>query len=112
VNTIFLSQKFPTNLSHLKITNGLIDRIEVEGTGSLSVCTLSFFNGDEESIDHYEKIIFTKTDHPTQYILAPHKQILLSDFAYCILKIFSGNLTPTDSILLYYTVTPPIEKLA
>jgi hypothetical protein len=111
VNTIPLSITSAINLSHLKITDGLIDRIEIEGTGSLSVCTLSFFNGDEESIDHYEKIIFTKTDHPTQYILTPHKQILLSDFAYCILKIFSGNLAPTDSVLLYYTVTPQIEKL-
>lgn len=83
------------------LLSGLIDRLELQGTGTLAVCTLTFFNGDELSDDQTTKIIFTKTDHPTESILTPHKVLNLSEYSYCILKIFSGKLDKGDRLQLY-----------
>jgi hypothetical protein len=102
VNSILISVVDSTPLISLPSKTFLIDRIELEGSGKLAVCTLSFFNGDELSMDEYQNIIFTKTDHPTQYILTPHKLINLSDYFYCSLKIFSGKLHVEDKVILYY----------
>lgn len=83
--------------------HGLLNRIELHGTGSLAVCNATFSNGDEQNDYEMQEIIFAKTEHPTECILTPHKIINLSDYSYCSLKIFSGNLHKGDRILLYYS---------
>ena len=81
----------------------VIDRLELCGNGTLSVCTLSFYNGDELSTDEYVTAIFSKTDHPTEYILTSHKKINLAEFSYCSLKVFAGNIGNCDELRLYYS---------
>ena len=80
----------------------LLDRIEVIGNGTLSLSTLSLFNGDELTPEQFEKIIFSKTEHPTECILTPHKIINFSGFSYYSFRIFSGTLHATDKVLLYF----------
>lgn len=101
MNCINLQYPNPTTID----CTGLINRLEFHGSGSLSVCTLTFYNGDELDNKEMESIIFTKTDHLTECILTPHKLINLSDYSYCSLKIFSGKIDPKDKVVLYAAPT-------
>ena len=60
------------------------------------------WGGDELTPEQFEKIIFSKTEHPTECNLTPHKIINFSGFSYYSFRIFSGTLHATDKVLLYF----------
>jgi hypothetical protein len=65
-------------------------RIEVEGEGRISVCSIRLYNGDEESMEQHKEIIFVVSDHPGQNILTPVTSESICSYRYGVFKIFKG----------------------
>ena len=77
------------------------EQITLSGKGKLSSCIVTFIRHDGPHLCQME-LLFLKPLHAKTETLLPHiKNFVISEYDFCSVMVFTGNVLPGDEIVLH-----------